>query len=73
MFKDRIFQSMQSILGNKGIASKGEIDSAGNVIFVGMGNGIEVEATIPEVDTEDEIGPKAAELADLIDRKMAGQ
>jgi len=72
VYRDRIFGALKAILGNQGIAAKGEIDGAGNVIFVGMGNGKEVAAVVPEVDSEDEIGPTATALADQIDSAMAG-
>lgn len=73
MYVSRIVQALTAILGNWGIKAKGEIDGAGNIIFIGMGNDKEVSILVPDVDTEDEIGPKATELADAISAQMAGQ
>lgn len=72
MYVSRIFQGLVATLGDWGIKAKGEVDGAGNVIFVGMGNGKEIAIVVPDVGTEAEIGPKVTELADLVNSQMAG-
>jgi hypothetical protein len=72
MYVSRIFQGLVATLGDRGIKAKGEIDGAGNVVFVGMGNGKEVAIVVPDVASEDLIGPKVTELADLVASTMAG-
>lgn len=71
-----ILDVVRKQLGNLGIASSAELDGAGNVIALGIGNGKMVSMKIvgPEAEeTPEQIAARAIAYVAQISAQMAGQ